>query len=301
MEDSDHIDIQIKNAELKRIIAEADKSEAEKKKIDIERIELEKPLYKKLRFLQAIIAGIVGGLALLGVFQGIIEPTYKKDIIEKELEIAQSKKTIYSLKDSIQQAKDSIKQSEISIKEIKEKNKIILDSIGIEKNISAKLLVENKKKENEIREKQNNIIAQRKRTIEIINDQIKKNNVNTGVEQLVISTIYFDYDKSILTEDSKRLLDKVVKFLLTYVNIIAELDGYSYVKGSDMYNMKLSERRANAVKAYIVNNGISDKRIMTVGFGEDRINSIITARLDEELEKKLYELYSVVKIKLIIK
>ena len=80
---------------------------------------------------------------------------------------------------------------------------------------------------------------------------------------------YFDFNKAILKPAGKaKLNEEIIPAMKQHPNLRAEVDGYTDSIGSDAYNLKLSERRANAVRDYMVSEGIDASRIMTKGFGK---------------------------------
>ncbi|MGE0083876.1 MAG: OmpA family protein [Desulfococcaceae bacterium] len=81
--------------------------------------------------------------------------------------------------------------------------------------------------------------------------------------------INFDFDKSVIKAPYYPTLDEVVQIMNKYSYLNVEVEGHTDSVGSDAYNQKLSERRANAVRDYLVNKGgISPSRLTTVGYGE---------------------------------
>lgn len=99
---------------------------------------------------------------------------------------------------------------------------------------------------------------------------------NFEMTELVVGTtvrlnnIYFDFDKSKLRPESYPELDKVVEMMTTNVNLEIEIAGHTDDKGSDTYNQELSQGRAEAVRGYIVDQGIEGNRISAVGYGESK-------------------------------
>jgi outer membrane protein OmpA-like peptidoglycan-associated protein len=85
---------------------------------------------------------------------------------------------------------------------------------------------------------------------------------------IVLEGITFAFNKSDITPESDKVLMGALKTLEVHSDITVEISGYTDNVGSDAYNQKLSERRANAVKAWLVAKGISADRITAVGFGE---------------------------------
>jgi outer membrane protein OmpA-like peptidoglycan-associated protein len=83
--------------------------------------------------------------------------------------------------------------------------------------------------------------------------------------------IHFDFDKSTIKKESYGILDDVANVLKANPNIKkVRIEGHTDSIGTDAYNQKLSQRRANAVQAYLVNKGIDASRLESVGYGESR-------------------------------
>jgi outer membrane protein OmpA-like peptidoglycan-associated protein/opacity protein-like surface antigen len=91
--------------------------------------------------------------------------------------------------------------------------------------------------------------------------------VGTGI---VLEGVNFESGKSILTENSKTILNNVVRTLTENPLIEVEIRGYTDNTGSYKTNEIISLARANAVKAYLVQNGISSGRILTFGYGPEK-------------------------------
>ncbi|MBE3144879.1 MAG: outer membrane beta-barrel domain-containing protein [Planctomycetes bacterium] len=88
---------------------------------------------------------------------------------------------------------------------------------------------------------------------------------------LVFEDIHFDFDKSTLKPEAKALLKKNIQLLKDNPKTQVRIAGYTSASGTEEYNQKLSERRANAVQAYLINEGsISRDRLFTIGYGETR-------------------------------
>lgn len=79
--------------------------------------------------------------------------------------------------------------------------------------------------------------------------------------------VFFDWDRSNLTADARQVLDQVITRERSS-NQGIQLVGHADRSGPDNYNMKLSQRRADSVKAYLVRNGIAASRITTEAHGE---------------------------------
>lgn len=92
---------------------------------------------------------------------------------------------------------------------------------------------------------------------------------------------YFDYDEYELREDAKTILDQNISILKQNRDLKLVINGYADSRGTTEYNKQLSAKRANSVKNYIVNNGISSRRISTIhAYGESMISNGCTDGAD---------------------
>jgi outer membrane protein OmpA-like peptidoglycan-associated protein len=82
--------------------------------------------------------------------------------------------------------------------------------------------------------------------------------------------IYFDSNASDLRPESVQELNKILEVLQANPQINLSIDGHSDSRNADEYNMMLGDNRAKAAYDYLVKNGISDRRLMTVSYGERR-------------------------------
>ena len=86
---------------------------------------------------------------------------------------------------------------------------------------------------------------------------------------LALEDVHFDFDKSTLKPEAQTILKRNIQLLKENPKAQIRIAGYTSASGTEAYNQKLSERRANAVKAYLVNEGIiSSDRLTTIGYGE---------------------------------
>ncbi len=86
----------------------------------------------------------------------------------------------------------------------------------------------------------------------------------------VLAAVHFDFDQADLRAEDKVLLDAKVPILQASSAVTIRISGHTDERGSDEYNLALGQRRAAAVKAYLVQHGVSDSRIETVSYGEER-------------------------------
>ena len=99
----------------------------------------------------------------------------------------------------------------------------------------------------------------------------------------VFDNLNFEIGKAEIKKDSFPYLDKLAETLLKAKNWVLEIQGHTDDKGSDDYNMKLSQSRADSVKKYLVSKGIVADSITAKGFGEK--NPIIANDSDANREK----------------
>ncbi|HLS31441.1 MAG TPA: OmpA family protein, partial [Flavobacteriaceae bacterium] len=85
---------------------------------------------------------------------------------------------------------------------------------------------------------------------------------------LNIQIIYFDFDKSNIRPDAQVDLEKVYQVLKEYPEIRINIRSHTDSRGSDAYNLALSDRRAKSTKAYLINKGIDASRVEAEGLGE---------------------------------
>lgn len=102
---------------------------------------------------------------------------------------------------------------------------------------------------------------------------VVKNIVMTPIEVGVtvrLKNIYFDFDKTTLKSESYVELDKVVDFLKQNGHVSIEIAGHTDSKGSDDYNLNLSQGRSQSVVDYLASQGIDKSRLQAHGYGETK-------------------------------
>ena len=85
---------------------------------------------------------------------------------------------------------------------------------------------------------------------------------------IVLQPIYFDYDKSNITQQGAFELDKLVQVMKSNEKLVIFAKSHTDSRGSDEYNLSLSDRRAQATVQYVISKGILAERITGKGFGE---------------------------------
>ncbi len=109
-----------------------------------------------------------------------------------------------------------------------------------------------------------------KQAAEIKNDipGAKVERVEEGIKVEFNEKILFAFSKSDIGDAAKTNLNKLVAVLNKYPNTNIEIQGHTDSRGTDEYNMGLSQRRANTVRDYLLSQGIVATRMTTKGFGE---------------------------------
>ena len=87
-------------------------------------------------------------------------------------------------------------------------------------------------------------------------------------QKLVLRGVHFDFNKYNIRPGDAAVLDEVASILKANPNVTVDVNGYCDAIGSVEYNLKLSERRANAVVDYLVNAGIPASRLIPHGYGK---------------------------------
>ncbi len=88
---------------------------------------------------------------------------------------------------------------------------------------------------------------------------------------LRLDNIHYDTGKSDIRPDARPELDRLVQFLNDNPEVRVELSSHTDSRSSADYNLKLSQRRADEAKKYIVSKGIDANRVVSVGYGESRL------------------------------
>jgi outer membrane protein OmpA-like peptidoglycan-associated protein len=110
---------------------------------------------------------------------------------------------------------------------------------------------------------------------------------------VIVESILFEFNKADLIPQSKQTLDKVALAMSMNQSFNMELGAHSDSKGGDAYNLKLSEQRAAAAKAYLVSKGVDAARMNARGYGESKLlnncNDAILCSEDEHAVNRRLE------------
>jgi peptidoglycan-associated lipoprotein len=96
---------------------------------------------------------------------------------------------------------------------------------------------------------------------------------NPSIDELFLKEVrdaYFDYDSANIRPDAREALQKTADFLKNYPSLRVTIEGHCDERGSTEYNLALGQRRANAVKEYLVSLGIPADRLSTTSWGKEK-------------------------------
>ncbi len=112
--------------------------------------------------------------------------------------------------------------------------------------------------------------------------------------QIVINPIFFDFDKWNIRTDAQYELENIVDVMREHPTMIIKIESHTDSRGSDSYNMKLSDRRAKSTRDYILSRGISENRIESaIGYGESQLlnkcaNKVKCTEEEHQLNRRSY-------------
>ncbi len=90
------------------------------------------------------------------------------------------------------------------------------------------------------------------------------------VLSILAERVHFDFDKSDIRPDAEAVLQRKVTVLREYPDIKLRIEGHADERGSNEYNLALGQRRAEAVRRYLLSYGLDASRFTTISYGEER-------------------------------
>ncbi len=139
------------------------------------------------------------------------------------------------------------------------------------------------------------ILLKKSITDTTFNTQILLDKIFVG-KTFALENIYYDLDKADIRPDAAKELDKLVQILNDNPQISIELGSHTDSRGSNIYNIRLSQRRADSAIEYIIAHGISRERLTAQGYGETELK-IEDAKTEEEHQVNRRTEFKVVQIK----
>ena len=113
-------------------------------------------------------------------------------------------------------------------------------------------------------------------------------------DQIVINPIFFDFDKSNIRTDAEYELENIVDVMREHPKMIIKIESHTDSRGSDSYNLKLSDRRAKSTRDYLFSRGIATERIESaIGYGETQLlnkcaNKVKCTEEEHQMNRRSY-------------
>ena len=122
---------------------------------------------------------------------------------------------------------------------------------------------------------------QEKELIHIINEEDATLYLKVGAlleipkekDTIIIERIYFEIERKDITAKSKLALIRILNVLNKNVSVSVTITGHTDSNGAEGYNLKLSQKRSNQIKEYLISQGVSSSRLTSKGYGESRLTN----------------------------
>ena len=184
-------------------------------------------------------------------------------------------------------SKEGYQPNSVSLQSTKERKQehdikiLLLSTLEIEKVAAAKRKKELKKEQQLAAIEKERVLAEKKaareKLIKLKESEFKKviitnSSIVKEKELVVIKTpdIRFDYNMWYLRRETRIAVDEVIKIMKSHKEIKVEIGTHTDIRGNASYNKTLSQKRANSVKKYMIEKGISENRVEAIGYGESK-------------------------------
>lgn len=124
-----------------------------------------------------------------------------------------------------------------------------------------------------------------------VNASLKPINEMITETEVKLKNIYFEFDKSNITQQGANELNKLVEIMKDYPDMVILVKSHTDTKGNSSYNLKLSDRRAQATVQYLISKGIAKERLSGKGMGstEPKLNCGANCTEDEHAQNRRSE------------
>lgn len=122
---------------------------------------------------------------------------------------------------------------------------------------------------------------------EVVKEVVVEKPIPAEDKKWVLVGVNFELNSAVINKESFPILLNAVQVLTEHPNLQIEIRGYTDNTGSEQYNLRLSERRAKAVKDYLTANGIGSSRLQVKGFGESNPISDNNTREGRSLNRRI--------------
>ena len=93
---------------------------------------------------------------------------------------------------------------------------------------------------------------------------------NTAMQKFVNEDVFFDFDDAYLRPDAQEILKKKVEWLKANPTVSVTIEGHCDERGSEAYNIALGNRRAQNIRTFLIDAGISGDRLQTISYGSEK-------------------------------
>jgi peptidoglycan-associated lipoprotein len=111
-------------------------------------------------------------------------------------------------------------------------------------------------------------------TGEVIVDVVEVEEINPRSSQYITEVlgdrVFFDFDSSVINAQAQQTVKRWAEWMNTFGDVVVIVEGHADERGTREYNLALGERRANAIKNFMVAMGVDPSRIATISFGKER-------------------------------
>lgn len=101
-----------------------------------------------------------------------------------------------------------------------------------------------------------------------------------------LATVHFDYDKSALTSEARTELSSNANWIKENSQYVIQIEGHCDSRGSQEYNIALGERRAIAVKNFLVGKGVDPKRLSVTSYGKEKLIALGDTEADHAANRR---------------
>lgn len=105
---------------------------------------------------------------------------------------------------------------------------------------------------------------------QILPEESARGKVFSGVMHIDLEDVHFDFDQAILNSEARNSLSKNVEILKNNPDVLVQIEGHCDERGTVEYNLALGQKRATAVRNYLVEAGVDSKRIFTISYGKEK-------------------------------
>ena len=204
------------------------------------------------------------------------------EIIKKEEQLVAEKLKAAELA-ALEQKREA---DAIAFKERKKEEAIALES----KRLAELAAIQQLKADKLIADKKQKELAEAKKKERTAAIVAAEKDVVKDKERLIIKTdpIYFDYNMWYIRKESKKILNRVVELMNKYPEMVVEIGSHTDNRGNAKFNATLSQKRADATRDYILEQGIPKNRIQAKGYGESV--PIVKCVPDDSCDEEQHEL-----------